>query len=109
MPTTYKVLGQQAPGAATPTALYTCPSGASTVLSTIAICNRATPTSTFRLYIRPDNEALSNKHYLIYDASITSRDTLFLTIGATLDASDVIYCYSSSADLSFNAFGSEIT
>lgn len=109
MATTYKVLGQAAPAATTATALYTCPSATAAVISTISVCNRGTTSGTFRLYLRPNDETLANKHYLVYDASVASKDTLFLTVGVTADASDVLYCYASSADFSFNVFGSEIT
>lgn len=109
MPTTYKVLGQVAPSATTDTSIYTVPSATQTVVSTIAVCNRGTASATFRLYIRPDNETLANKHYFAYDAPVTAKDTLFLTVGATMDAADVLYCYASTGDFSFNVYGSEIT
>jgi hypothetical protein len=109
MATTYKVLGQVAPSATTGTAIYTVPSATEAVISTISVCNRGTATATFRLYIRPDDETLANKHYLVYDASIAAKDTLFLTVGATMNAADVLYAYASTGDFSFNAYGSEIT
>ncbi len=109
MATNYKVLGQSAPSATTATALYTVPSATEAVISTISVCNRGTATGTFRISVRPDGAALANQHYLAYDASITAKDTLFLTVGATLDASDVLEVYASTADFSFNAFGSEIS
>lgn len=109
MPTSYKVLGQVAPAATTEAAIYTCPAATETVISTISICNRAATSGTFRLYIRPDNETLANKHYIVFDATVPARETVLLTIGATMNASDVLYCYASSADFSFNAFGSEIS
>lgn len=109
MPTIYKVLGQAAPSATTETALYTVPASTQSVISTITICNRGTTAGTIRLYIRPNNEALANKHYLIYDPAIAAGDTIFLTVGATMDAADVLYCYASTANFSFNAFGSEIS
>jgi|LauGreDrversion2_3_1035106.scaffolds.fasta_scaffold15770_2 membrane-bound inhibitor of C-type lysozyme len=41
MATTYKVLGQSNPAAATATTLYTVPAATSTVVSTINICNQS--------------------------------------------------------------------
>lgn len=108
MATNYKVLGQAAPAATTGTALYTVPSATEAVISTITVCNRGA-TGTIRLYIRPDDETLADKHYIVYDASVTSSDTLFLTVGATMNSSDVLYCYASTNGFSFNAFGSEIS
>lgn len=109
MPTAYKVLGQAAPSATTGTALYTVPSATETVISTITVCNRGASAGTIRLYIRPNDETLANKHYIVYDASVASKDTLFLTVGATMDATDVLYCYASTGDFSFNAYGSELS
>jgi hypothetical protein len=109
MATTYKVLGQSVPSATTDTDLYTCPSATETVVSTITICNRSTESSTFRISVRPDNAALANQHYVAYDVAIDGNSVIALTLGITLDASDVITVRSSSADLSFSAFGSEIS
>ena len=109
MATAYKVLGQSAPSATTATSLYTVPSATETVISTVSVCNRGTASGTFRVSVRPDGTALADQHYLVYDAACAAKDTLFLTIGATLDASDVLEVYASTADFSFSAFGSEIS
>lgn len=109
MATAYKVLGQSAPSATTATTLYTCPSATQTVISTISVCNRGAASGTFRISIRPNGATLANQHYIAYDAAIAAKDTIFITVGATIDADDVVEVYASSADFSFNAFGSEIT
>lgn len=109
MPTSYKVLGQVAPAATTNTNLYTCPSSTQTVVSTISVCNRGVTDALFRIFVRPNAEALANKHYLVYDALVFAGDSINLTIGITMDAADVIDVYASNANLSFNCFGSEIT
>lgn len=108
MATAYKVLGQSAPSATTGTALYTVPSATETVISTITVCNRGSSAGTIRLYIRPNDETLANKHYIVYDASVDAKATATFTLGITMDATDVLYCYASTGDFSFNAFGSEI-
>jgi hypothetical protein len=109
MPTTYKVLGQAAPSATTLTTLDTVPSATSAVVSTIAVCNRAATAATYRIAIRPAGAAISNEHYIAYDSTVAANDTTMLTIGITLAATDVISVYASTANLSFNAFGSEIS
>jgi glucose-6-phosphate dehydrogenase assembly protein OpcA len=109
MPTTYKVLGQVAPSATTLTTLDTVPSATSAVVSTIAVCNRAATAATYRIAIRPAGAAIANEHYIAYDSTVAANDTTMLTIGITLAATDVISVYASSANLSFNAFGSEIS
>lgn len=109
MATTYKVLGQSNPSATTATTLYTVPSSTKAVVSTITVCNQAASAATFRVAVRPDAEALAAKHYVAYDSTVAANDTTALTLGITLDAADVITIYSSTATVSFNAFGSEIS
>ena len=109
MPTAYKVLGQSAPSATTDTTLYTCPSATQTVVSTITICNRAATSATFRIAVRPDGATLANQHYIAYDVSISGNSIVGLTLGTTLDASDIITVRASTGDLTFNAYGSEIS
>jgi len=108
MATTYKVLGQVNPSASTATTAYTVPSTTQTVISTITICNMGPAPTTYRLAVRPDGEALANKHYIVYDASIAPQDTETLTLGITLDATDVVTVYAGSATMAFNLYGSEI-
>jgi hypothetical protein len=109
MPTTYKVLGQVAPSATTATTLETVPSATQAVVSTIAVCNRAATAATYRIAVRPAGATLANEHYIAYDAAISANNSTFITIGVTLAATDVITVYASSANLSFSAFGSEIS
>jgi glucose-6-phosphate dehydrogenase assembly protein OpcA len=109
MATAYKVLGQVAPSATTATTVYTVPAATSAVVSSIAVCNRAGTAATFRLSVRPDGASLANQHYLTYDAALDANDTIILTIGVTMDATDVLEAYASSGDLTFQAYGSEIS
>ena len=109
MPTAYKVLGQSAPSATTATSLYTVPSATETVVSTVTVCNRGSSAGTFRISVRPNGASLANQHYIVYDASCAAKDTITLTLGLTIDASDVLEVYASTGDFSFNAFGSELS
>jgi hypothetical protein len=109
MPTTYKVLGQINPSATTATTLYTVPSSTSTVVSTISICNQAGTAGTYRIAVRPAGATLEAKHYLVYGATVAASDSVLLTLGVTLATTDVITVYGSSANMSFSAFGSEIS
>jgi hypothetical protein len=108
MATTYKVLGQSKPAATTATALYTCPSATQTVISSLVVANQAGTGGTYRIAIRPNGASLSGEHYIAYDAPLAANSFVSLTLGLTIDASDVVTIFSSSADMSFNAFGSEI-
>lgn len=107
MATTYKVLGQSAPSATTNTTVYTVGAGKSAVVSTIAICNRGATSATYRLAVSASGTP-SNAEYITYDAPIAANDTIFLTIGSTLEATKNIVVYASSANLSVSVFGSEI-
>lgn len=109
MANAYKVLGQVAPAATTLTTLYTVPSATEAVISTIVVCNRSTSNRTYRLAVRPNGAAISNEHYLAFDVTVGAGDSTTLTLGITADAGDVVSVFASTTDLSFTAFGSEIT
>lgn len=109
MATVYKVLGQSAPAATTATTLYTVPAATSTVVSSIVISNRASSSATYRISIRPAGAAQANQHYIAYDVTVGAADSTVLTLGITLATTDVITVYASTANLSFSAYGSEIS
>ena len=109
MPTVYKVLGQSAPSATTATTLYTVPAATSAVVSSIVIANRDSSAATYRISIRPAGAAQANQHYIAYDVTVGASDSTVLTLGITLATTDVITVYASTANLSFSAYGSEIS
>ena len=108
MAATYKVLGQVNPSATTATTAYTVPSATETVISTITICNTGAYPTTYRLAVRPNGETLATKHYVVYDSTVAPQTTDTLTLGITLDATDVVTVFASTANFAFNLFGSEI-
>ena len=105
----YKVLAQSAPSATTATDVYTVGSGIETVISTIIIANRAGTAGSFRLSVRPNGASQTNAMYCAYDVPIAANDSTTLTLGITMDAADVLTAYCSSADMSVNVFGTEIS
>tara|TARA_R100001460_G_scaffold21817_1_gene44426 strand:- start:169 stop:498 length:330 start_codon:yes stop_codon:yes gene_type:complete len=109
MANAYKTLGQVADASANNVTLYTVPASTETVVSTIVICNREGASNTFRIAVRPNGATLANEHYLAYDSSISANDTITMTLGITVDASDVISVGASDANVSFNIFGTEIS
>lgn len=109
MASTYKVLAQAAPSATTETTLYTVPEGYSAVVSTIAIANQTSSAGTYRIAIRPAADATTTqKHYIVYGATVPLNDSIMLTLGLTLAAGDKILVFASSANQSYSVFGSEI-
>jgi hypothetical protein len=105
----YKVLAQSAPSATTATDVYTVGSGVETVISTIIIANRAAAAGTFRLSVRPNGATQTDAMYCAYDVPVAANDSTTLTLGITMDAADVLTVYCSSADMSINIFGTEIS
>ena len=108
MATAYKVLGQESPAANTDDDLYTVPSATSAVVSTLSVCNRGVST-TFRVAVRPAGATLANQHYIVYDNYVNAGDAVFLTLGITLAATDVVTVRAGTADMSFSLFGSELS
>ena len=109
MPTTYKVLGQSNPSATTEAILYPVPSSTQSIVSSIAVCNQAATSATFRIAIRPSADSTTAaKHYLVYGTTIAANDTIVLTMGITLSAGDKVLVYASTGNISFAAYGSEL-
>jgi hypothetical protein len=111
MPTTYKVLGQVNPSATTATTLYTVPAATQAVVSSISVANLTSTVATFRIAVQKaaDVGSIVDKQYIGYDITVGASDSTIITVGLTLAASDVIKVYASTATLSFQAFGSEIS
>jgi hypothetical protein len=107
----YKVLGQVAPSANTDTNLYTVPASTEAVISTIVVANRASTATSFRIAVRPNGVTLSSnlQCYLAFDVPIAANDSTTLTLGITIDAADVVTVSAASANVSFSAFGTEIS
>ena len=110
MPTVYKRLGAAQGNGVIGTAanIYTCPSATSAVVSTIAVCNTSSTAGTFTIGISTASATYQAAGYLVYQAAIAGNDTIGLTFGATLDATNCFMVASSSAStISFSVFGSE--
>lgn len=103
----YKVLGQQAPTAASETTLYTVPASKETVVSTLTATNRSAVATEIRIAVRVAGGAVQDEDYLVYDLTIPGNEMLSLTMGVTLATTDLISVYNTLATISFQAFGSE--
>ncbi len=109
MTTLYKVLGQNTPSANTTTTLYTVPSTANTVVSTLTVCNQGAGNAAISVAVCPANTAVTTSQNIVSNATVVANDTVFLTVGLTLATTDTLRVTSNIANVSFNAFGSEIT
>lgn len=109
MANAYKILGQVGDGSANDVTLYTVPASTETVISSIIVCNRENSANTFRLAVKSDGGAVADEDYIAYDANIQANDTITLTLGITLNASDVISVGASDANVTFSVYGTEIS
>jgi hypothetical protein len=104
----YKVLGQSNPIANTDTILYTVPSGANTIISTVTVCNLDSNAASFKMAIVPFGDSLASQHYMNFNTTIAGNDTITATLGITLSSQDTLHVNASTALISFSSFGSEI-
>jgi hypothetical protein len=103
----YKV-AQSNPAANTPANLYTVPSAKEAVISTLAICNDGGPGS-FTIRIRPAGATAAKVHLLASASLIGDAETVFITAGIALAASDVVTVEGSTANMVFTAFINEVS
>lgn len=109
MADTFKILGQAALAATTSTNVYPVPPATTATISSITICNRASTPCTFRISVAVAAAALTNAQYIYYDQPLDGNSTFVATLGITLAATDVIRAYASTANVSVNVFGVEVT
>jgi len=110
MPTAYKnaqVQGTASVG--TYATLYNTGASTTAVLSTIAICNTASASATYRVAIMGSAGTPAAANWLVYDAPVAANDTFFLTAGVTLGNTQFIRVSSSANTVTFSAYVSEIS
>ncbi len=103
MATNYAILGQTA-DASTEVTLYTAPALKNLKLR-IAVTNRSTA-ATYRVALVPNGGSTANEDYVAYDTAIAANEALTSTT-FTLNAADVVRVESSTANVTFVAFGIE--
>ena len=111
MPTTYKRLGALASAGVIGTAdtTYTCPAATSAIISTIAVCNQTSTAQTFRIGVSTTT-SFETSGYIVFGATVQGNDTVFLTCGFTVDATNkYILSSASAATVNFTIYGSEIS
>ena len=105
----YKILGQSAPSATTATDVYTVGASTEAIVSTITVCERGGAAATFRIAALVGGGTVATTDYICYDHPIAANETIVLTLGIGLATTDQIEVYASSANLTFQVFGMEIT
>lgn len=116
MANSYKILGQIFPTANSITNVYVTSASASAIVNTIYITNQDTANANVDLIIRPINETLQNKHYLLRSQFLGAADTIIINPNLTLNSAVILAANNSyrtselkTANVSINAFGVEIT
>tara|TARA_R100000231_G_C5295869_1_gene156037 strand:- start:503 stop:832 length:330 start_codon:yes stop_codon:yes gene_type:complete len=109
MANAYKILGQVDDASSNDVELYLVGSGKEAVVSTIIVCNRENAANTFRIATKSDNSSVANTDYVAYDSTVNANDTITLTLGITLQAGAEISVGSSDNNVTFQAYGTEIT
>jgi len=120
MAQSYKILGQIAPTQNTLTNVYVTGATANGIISTIYLCNQSTANANVDVIVRPVNEALANKHYILQNQKVDAADTLILNLNITMNSSVILAANASGragesnaalsgANVSVSAFGVEIS
>jgi len=110
MPNAYKILGQILPSANTLTNVYVTSASASAIINTITFCNQQTANARIDLILRPINEALAAKHYLLSGITILQADTLIFSPGITMNSNCILAANNTiDGNTSVCAFGVEVT
>ena len=116
MANSYKILGQIAPTSNTLTNVYVTGASVSSVINTIYICNQDAANANVSVIVRPVNEALANKHYVLQNQRLDAADTIILNLNITMNSSVILAANiatrtgeTKSANCSISAFGVEIS
>jgi hypothetical protein len=105
---TLHVLGQAQPDANDLADAYTVPTDVMTVVSSLAICNKASVVVRIRISVAVLGALDAPSQYLYFDLAIPANDTFIATIGITLSEGDVVRAMSSNSTTVFSLFGVEV-
>lgn len=91
--------------------LYTVPAATTAIISTIVVCNSSASDVTYRIGIDPDGTTpdLAAGEFIVYDNTIGANDTITLSLGMTLEATEYLRISSSTTALNFQAYVMEIS
>lgn len=109
MATVYKILGQSRPANTSNADLITVGASKAQVISSLTVCNTTGSAATYRIFARIAGAAAAEGNAVAYDVAIAANDTVGLTLGLCLAATDKLTIRSGTSNaLCFTAFGSEI-
>ena len=77
-------------------------------ISSITVAETSGADATFRIAVRVGGATLSGlSQYIAYNKTVPANDTISFVIGITLNQTDIVTVYASSANVAFNVFGCE--
>jgi hypothetical protein len=116
MAQSYKTLGQIYPTANVLSNIYVTAAANSAVINSIYICNQSINDANVEIIIREIDDALENKHYILFDENIGAASTYVLNLGITMGSNTILAANTkyrvgqlATSNISYNAFGLEIT
>lgn len=109
MPSNYKILGQISPSPQTVTNVYVTNAISSAIVSTITITNLEGIDTSYSLIVRPINETLGQKHFIIRGGVIPGKEIITITGAVTMNSNVILAANTISSNLVFHAYGAEIT
>lgn len=105
----YEILGQVAPTANTLTNVFVTGASSSAIVGTITLHNFSDSNTSYSLVVRPINEALSAKHFIIRGGILPAREMISITGAVTMNSSAILAANTWGSSVSINAYGVEIT
>ena len=104
----HKTLGQINPSANTLTNVYVTGASASAIVGTITIRNLDGANASYSLVVRPNNETINAKHYIVRGGIIPGNELISITGAVTMNAGVILAANTNSSSVTFNAYGVEI-
>ena len=109
MAQSHKILGQLSPTANSLTNVYVTGASTSAIVGTITIHNFSDSNTSYSLIVRPINEALATKHYIVRGGVLPAREQITITGAVTMNASAILAANTWGSSVSINAYGVEIS
>ena len=109
MPQNYKILGQIFPAANTLTNVYVTGASTSAVVNSIYITNQLATAANVAIILRPINQTLANRHFILREETVDPVSTYILNLGITMGPNTILAANTTTTNVSYGAFGLEIT
>lgn len=112
MAQTYKILAQVTPSSNTLTNVYVTGASTQTVIGTITVSglfDNPASNGSYSLIVRPINEALGNKHFIARGVPAFAKEVTVISGAVTMGPNTILAANSSTGNISFTAFGVELT